>query len=345
MSEFEIFIKNIKNKKLVLFGASNCGLNMLNILKQRQIKVDFFCDNDKNKQKTYFNGIEVISFNELIHIGKDTNILITSVYYKEIYDQLKLNGFNNIYCFLTEINNEYECELIDGNSQNIEKCYKILDDEKSKIVFSNILKLRKSSSLLYIKDILDNKQYFDSEIMKMNSEEIFVDGGAYTGDTIKEFVSLTNNKFEKIYSFEPDKYNFTKLMEFIDKKNIQNVYINNLGLYNKNGVVRFDSNGNVGSNISINGNDMVEVLSLDEYLKNEKVSFIKMDIEGSEIEALQGAQNIIKKYKPKLAICIYHKPKDLWEIPLYIKELVNDYKIYIRHYGRDLSDTVCYAVM
>jgi methyltransferase, FkbM family len=345
MNEIESFFKNAKNNKLVLFGASNYGTEMLRILEKKRIRVDYFCDNDESKHGSYFNGIKVISLDELIKIDINVNILITSIYYKEIYDQIKLNGFNNIYCFSIKLNNKNDGEFVEDNCKDIKKCYEILSDEKSKLVFNNLLEFRKSSSLLYLKDIIDKNQYFEPEIIEMSNEEIFIDGGAYTGDTIEEFINLTNNKFDSIYSFEPDKDNFNKLMKYVNKRNTENVYINNLGLYNKNDYLNFNSNGNVGSNISINGNDTVEVISLDEYFENKKVSFIKMDIEGSEKEALQGAQNIIRKYKPKLAICIYHKPEDLWEIPLYLKSLVNEYKIYIRHYGRDWNDTICYAIV
>jgi hypothetical protein len=79
--------------------------------------------------------------------------------------------------------------------------------------------------------------------------------------------------------------------------------------------------------------------------KNEKITFIKMDIEGSEPQALSGAEEIIKKQKPKLAICVYHKPEHLWEIPLYLKKIVPEYKIYIRHHTPLEYETVCYAVI
>jgi hypothetical protein len=70
-----------------------------------------------------------------------------------------------------------------------------------------------------------------------------------------------------------------------------------------------------------------------------------MDIEGSEMNALRGAENIIIQHRPKLAICVYHKPADLWEIPLYLKELVSDYKLHLRHHSDFLNETVCYATV
>lgn len=91
--------------------------------------------------------------------------------------------------------------------------------------------------------------------------------------------------------------------------------------------------------------DIVCVAKLDDLFKNTKISFIKMDIEGSEYEALKGMRNIVISQKPKMAICIYHQENHLWSIPLLLKELNKDYKIYIRHYGLNCWDTVCYATL
>ena len=79
--------------------------------------------------------------------------------------------------------------------------------------------------------------------------------------------------------------------------------------------------------------------------EGDKVTFIKMDVEGAELESLKGAEKTIRRDKPKLAICIYHKPEDMWTIPLYIKELVPEYKLYIRHHSSGVCETVLYAVM
>lgn len=89
---------------------------------------------------------------------------------------------------------------------------------------------------------------------------------------------------------------------------------------------------------------VIETVALDELI-DERVTFLKMDIEGAEAEAIKGAKNMIQKDKPKLAICIYHKPNDLWEIPLMIHELVPEYKMYIRHMGIRCYGTILYATL
>ena len=117
-----------------------------------------------------------------------------------------------------------------------------------------------------------------------------------------------------------------------------------MGLWSCNDTLYFDGSGTGGSRIVGKQSDSsVEVVSLDSYIK-DKVTFLKLDIEGAEMEALKGARYIIKTQKPKLAICVYHKKEDITEIPMYIKHLVPEYKLYLRHYSDDAGETVLYAV-
>ncbi|HEL0742366.1 TPA: FkbM family methyltransferase [Streptococcus equi subsp. zooepidemicus] len=90
--------------------------------------------------------------------------------------------------------------------------------------------------------------------------------------------------------------------------------------------------------------DIIKTIDLDSFLSEKDVTLIKMDIEGSEYDALMGAKRMIIENMPKLAICIYHTECHLWDIPLLIKEFVPEYKLYIRHYGENYWDTICYAV-
>ncbi len=191
--------------------------------------------------------------------------------------------------------------------------------------------------------VLDPTQYFDDFILGKDNE-IFVDAGCYVGDTIEKFLQWNHGNYEKIYAFEPDKENFKKCEEYLKSLNLDNIKLWNAGLYSSNGTISFKANGNSGSHISQNEENKIDVLSLDECLKGEKVTFIKMDIEGSELEALKGAKETIKKWRPKLAICLYHKKEDVFEIPAYLLELVDDYQIHVRHYSNFGIETVLYAI-
>lgn len=115
------------------------------------------------------------------------------------------------------------------------------------------------------------------------------------------------------------------------------------GLYSGEDILRFESDGSE-SHISESGNATVHVTSLDRFLEGREVTYIKMDIEGSELEALKGAAETIKNNKPRLAISIYHKPEDILEIPSFILDLNSEYRFYIRHYSMTWFDTVLYAI-
>lgn len=183
------------------------------------------------------------------------------------------------------------------------------------------------------------KQYFDYFKPGVDNE-VFVDAGVFDGGSSILFSKWCNGKYDKIFAFEPDAYNISRIKNNV---NLPNFNLFNKGVYSKAQKMFFDIEGNSGTKISENGENSIEVVDLDSILGKEKVTFIKMDVEGAELEALKGAKGILKSQKPKLAICIYHKPEDIIEIPKIILELNPDYKLAMRHYGIDLLETVLYA--
>ena len=192
--------------------------------------------------------------------------------------------------------------------------------------------------------ILFEKQYFEDSIILPQKNEVFVDAGCFNCDTSVEFKKWCNEDYKKIYAFEPDYLNYLKCKDTIKEQKIDKIELFNLGLWSEKNTLRFKNEGNSSSSILENGYENVDVISLDEIVLDEKVSFIKMDIEGAELEGLKGARDTIIKNRPRLAICIYHKPEDILEIPLYLQSIVPDYKFYIRHYSNHDIETVLYAV-
>ncbi|MHB8129588.1 MAG: FkbM family methyltransferase [Mobilitalea sp.] len=192
-------------------------------------------------------------------------------------------------------------------------------------------------------EILFEAQYFDEEIIKPEDNEIFIDGGSYNLDTTILFQRWCNNKYEKIYAFEPDLDNYNNCKRILEEKHLDKVELYQAGLWSENTQLHFDAKGTSASTLDDQGVIIVPVVSIDEILQGKRVSFIKMDIEGAELKALEGARETILKYRPKLAICLYHKTEDIIEIPLYLRSLISDYKIYIRHYSTGEIETVLYA--
>lgn len=181
------------------------------------------------------------------------------------------------------------------------------------------------------------EQYFD--VFSPLEREIFVDAGAYNGDTIQGFMKWKGDNNYKAYAIELSK----SMCEVIKNRKIPNIEVINAGAWNKNEDLVF-SDDLRGAVVSKAGSERVQGRTIDSIVEGNEVTFIKMDIEGAELNALVGAGNTIRKYKPRLAVCIYHKRDDILKLGSVILNLNPDYKLYIRHYTSCMWETVLYAV-
>lgn len=222
----------------------------------------------------------------------------------------------------------------------------MLEDEFSRETLQAVISYRLAPSKEKLQRIVVSPMYFQRDILSPIKDEVFVDGGAYTGDTIINLEKFGGGEYwKKVYAWEPDEINRSRLIETCKARKYQNIEIIPFGLWSKKAELHFDQTGDLGSKITEKGSYTVVVDSIDNVCWKDKVTFIKLDIEGSEMDALRGAEKIIRRDKPRLAISIYHEPQDYYEIPLYIRELVPEYKLYIRHHKFNKNDTVLYAVL
>lgn len=289
------FCKN-HTDELVIYGAGN-DLQILTDL-YPDFKIQLICDKSEQKQKAGWQGIPVISPNELLKRKDDVYVAVnTSAFYKEIVQFLLDNDF-----------------------------------KEDKII-----------NLGVITDSLYSAQYFDKDIMKPQPREMFIDGGCFNCGTDKEFIKWCSGDYERIYAFEPDTTNYEHCLEECEKENIKKIEIYNKGLWNCETELSFQQTGGQGSSIG-EGKEVISTTSIDAIVGDNPISFIKLDVEGAELEALQGAKQTISRNHPRLAICIYHKPEDVVMIPEYILSLHNDYKLYIRHYQISQCETIVYAL-
>ena len=345
--EYKCEIKNtmtfLSKKPLVLYGAGEIGYSVYRTLKQYGIDVSCFCD--KNKigihKKT---GLPIIAPKALTNEYSDTNIIICSVNYaNEMKQELNMLGINHKRILERQFLNLHEMtpSAIEPYLEGYECAYCLLGDDKSRQVLLNRLRgYLLSSSFIHSPTIL---QYFDPEIITLSCDEVFVDGGMYVGDTAEQFFKCVNGKYTHYYGFEPDAEN-----SHIARKSLQgksNITIIEKGLWSNETQLCFSGSLESSSRLDNCGNNVVGVTSLDTYF-NDKTppTFIKMDIEGAELEALKGSRNLIIGNKPKLAICAYHKPEDIYTLPALIKTYRDDYKFFLRHYTDSIYETVLYAI-
>ncbi|GHU41360.1 hypothetical protein FACS1894111_03520 [Clostridia bacterium] len=189
----------------------------------------------------------------------------------------------------------------------------------------------------------EENQYFDSDIIQLVPDEVFVDGGCFDFSTSARLLKLNPN-VKKIYAYEPDPTNVKLVHKNAKKAGFTNVEIEELAWWKEETSLRFRSWGGA-SRKDENGTIAVNTKTIDNVVKEEYITFIKMDLEGAELEALIGAKETILRCRPKLAISIYHKPNDYYEIAEYIKSIVPQYRLFIRHYSSVNDDTVLYCVM
>ena len=238
--------------------------------------------------------------------------------------------------------------------ENIRKGFELLESEESKKIYVNVLCNRIASHLSsqsYEEMCVLPQYFYEHEGYRLESREVFVDCGAYTGDTLEEFLKLCSagKDFSHAYAFELDKDNFWALNKWINQHGreiSEKITVYNAGVWNENGGLNYGKMSSSDSFSIFNPRETItaKTVRLDDVLMDKKVTLLKMDIEGAEKAALEGAAHIIKTQKPKLAVCVYHRIEDLWQIPIMLKSWVPEYSISIRHHAKWwVAETVCYA--
>jgi FkbM family methyltransferase len=368
---------------VVLFGAGSLGMRLCNGLKINNIHIASFCDNNPETVGNQYAGHPVISVEELKkdHLGSLVVISASQPYVHQIKDQLARLGFQNdmihtpqidpLIYYSNTVKLHWPAADLEENATQLQNTYDLFCDQKSKDLFVHRMALlagafdyesfkrfinvfgdfisKRSPNLFSDPRYDENHFYFFSGFFPLKNHEVFANVGALIGDCAIEFVNVCKQKgyqYKEIINFEPDPDNFIKLSA--NMNHIANVKCLPYGLWSSKARLRF-SNPNqsiVGTPgcLDKNGSMEVDVDSLDQLLPDSEISFIKMDVEGAEIEALRGAAKTIKKNTPKLAISVYHNRNDIFEIPLLIHQIHPGYKFYLRHHSTTFSETVLFAV-
>jgi FkbM family methyltransferase len=364
-SYFDDKIPNL-NKNFILFGAGGLGRKILRGLKTFGIEPIAFSDNNEASWDTFIDGIPVYSPNNIVNkFGNNIPVIVSiwgannSTNFLRIEEQLKALGCNKIFSFVplfwkySEIFLPYysleKPSQIFLQKNRIFQCLNLWGDIKSSEEYVSHLKWRMSLDYKAL-PIPDTKNhYFPTELFALNENEVFVDCGAFDGDTLQDFYIRQGGHFKKFFAIEPDPINFDLLQKRINTypQDVREKIKPLSAIVNSEKKTVIISATGLQSS-SINNEDQegfeIESIVLDELLKDEKVSFIKMDIEGGERAALNGAINTIREQNPILAISVYHKSSDLWELPLFLESLSDKYIFYLRSHRNESWDVVCYAV-
>lgn len=336
---------NKKDMKIVIWGVGDCGHRVYDVLTEQNIAIDYFADSYYGGSEDSRTGIQMIDIDTIFQQKEKYNILVSIVSddaYYAVYSRLIRGGIHesqiwNMGSFIERLTVDFFIK----NRDKYRAVYNLLGDDISKQVY--LERMKRVYLLNDLSEIVSppEEEYFD-KVNVISENEVFIDCGGFDGRTSLRFIERCNGKYEKVIIFEPEVCKGKLIKQNLDgEKYLFYPY----GVWSEEKELYFEARGDVTSHITEKKNGhTIQVVTLDSYIYHETPTLIKMDIEGAELEALIGGKKTIQAFRPKLAICIYHKPEDLFEIPLYIKSLNSDYNLYIRQYSNTRYETVCYAV-
>jgi len=229
-------------------------------------------------------------------------------------------------------------------AQDVRRAGRLWSDDASRNVYLAQLRWRLLGEFDALYHPVQHTMYFPPDLCALTGHEVFVDCGAYDGDSIRSFLDKTKNSFQRIYSFEPDPANFAKLEKEVSlRPEREFITLQRAAVGAHTGTVTFSGDGNEASSVG-KGGMVVDCVTLDQVLAGTQPTYIKIDIEGAELDALNGARGMIQRYSPVLAICSYHLQDHLWKIPLLIHSINPNYSFFLRPHLVEGWDTVCYAI-
>ncbi|BBB90416.1 MAG TPA: FkbM family methyltransferase [Methylomusa anaerophila] len=364
------FSNQLSSAKVYIYGAGNAGTMTYYLLKELNIEIEGFMDKRADSLTSHLNkpvhradadnlnadlkgnsfviiallcsyeelqdikeGLLKLGYKNSCYYHDIYNLVITENITKENFSSYNLNNHKDIHTDII-LKNTQEKVLNVANS---------LCDEKSREVYYNFLNAILNSNPDLFSPPDQEKQYFVNDISFAKGYSRFIDCGTYDGDTVFA-LKQCKKSVDKVALFEPESNNFKKLRENLNGSRVANEEILfPCGVWKETEILRFKAGIQSSSAISPAGDMFIQCVALDDVLRDFAPTFIKMDIEGAEYEALLGAENIIRQYAPDLAVSVYHKIEHMWEIPLLIQSFNSNYKFYLRCHALHGMETILYA--
>jgi FkbM family methyltransferase len=238
----------------------------------------------------------------------------------------------------------FDHEILDADADKLDRAYALFGDDHSRRNFSDLLRYRLSFSSAFLRPA--PFRTYAHPLVHVEAGDSVIDGGAWVGDSAVQFARNAGGPC-RVYAFEPSSDAFAQLQDRISRADLQQiVYPIQKGVSERTAQVRFaaDPGGGGRGMIQQGGSGLVQVTTIDDFCRESDVAptLIKLDVEGSEVQALRGAQNVLSQ-GPKLQISVYHEPRDLYEIPIQIHEMNPNYEFYLEHHSQYLMDTTLYC--
>lgn len=356
-SKIELFPRKI-DKPVILYGAGNLGKMAKDFFDYLNIPFLYVIDKNADRYRTdeYWQNIKIIHPDDVKETDKKNCLLvicIVTIPLIGLQSELKNSGWKDTaffydvseaYCDRYPLSNGWFLgKFSEKEKKSIKKVYSLLVDDISRAYYIQFLAWRKLRIELLFDGLKINKdsRFFVPEITGiLGDSEVFIDCGAHKGFVIEKFLRIVNNVYKEIYAIEPDCANLEILETRL--KNIPNTITIKCALSDKNGEGRFCQGLDFASKLNKLGKDNVKIATLDSL--NIPATFIKIHLEGGELDALRGMVNTIQKYRPIITVTIYHNPDGVWKIPLFLISNAKNYKYYMRLHSWGGTGAVFYAI-
>lgn len=350
------------SKPMALFGAGNMGQEVARRLKAKGVDVACFIDDTPEKEGTFIQQMPVFSKKEAFaKYGSNMSVVVTILNPKHSYPATEREfkeqfNIDTISIFGLAWSDESLFDCLHGTippqktlqfKDRILQAYDILSDEKSQEEFVRQIQFRLTLDFAILSPKEQNA-YFPADVpLALDTPFHFVDAGAYDGDSIEslcQHVDVENIK--SIQAFEPDPQNFSKLEKVVLQQGLEDkTKLFKAALDGEEGTLKFKASGDMSASFNDEGNIEVPVYTLIPCFESfDGPAYIKFDIEGAENSTIKSSLKKIKEHKPAMAISIYHKSADIWDIPIMLNDLGVGYKFYLRNHGVDTTDVICYAI-
>lgn len=320
------------DKPIFIYGMGDGCLKVLKIFEDHHIPCAGIFASDEFVRDKIFCGHKIRKLSDIeAEVSDFIVVLAFGAGYKELIEKIEwLSSRHELIVPDMPVIGEglFTKEYMLENFDKLEKVYSLLADEKSKEVYKNVIEFKITGDIKVLKACATSPSEAYENIIMPSDDEIFVDLGAYTGDTVEEFLSHVKD-YKKIICCEPNKRNHRKLSEFCGE--LENVEIHNAAAWSENTTLIFSKSGGRMPHLSDKGIETT-ALTVDSITKDFGATYIKYDVEGAEKEAIIGSEETIKAFKPKLNVALYHRVGDMFLLPLHIYDLNPDYKFYIRHF-------------
>lgn len=328
MTDLWTYLKSTP-KPIVLYGMGNGADKILEKLSTLDITVSGVFVSDGFVRDKLFHGMKLMSYADARRTFGEMLVLtafgssLTSV----------MDNIKRIACecelYAPDLavvgDGVFDAAFYDRNRAALELVRSRLADAQSVTVFDDLVRYKLTGDITPLCACETPVSEAYENILRLGDDEVFVDLGAYRGDTVAQFMAYTDG-YRKIYAVEPDPKTFKKLTLNVP----QDVVCLNAAVSDKDGTASFDMQSGRSSRLSDNG-VAVRTVTVDGILDGGYATYIKMDVEGNERRAIDGARLTISRFAPKLNIAAYHRTGDLFEIPLQVLEINPDYKVYLRH--------------